>query len=302
MKKALRKLRSKAGQDCLSDILQSMLECVSEEANKCILGQASNRVADSAEIPDSYELSEPERMATAMIPMELHARLRFETMGSEVWMDTDNNAWANEHLWFVFADTSEHGKFVTDAEMTDALNLPLPAGIESGDVRILLERFNNSDTYWDKGIMEPGPESSENMISKSTVDELSAMLRELNNATIEAGLDSYIDLYNIQLENLETWKETSEEQEIFGVCAKVRISLSQRVSLTREAFLAELEIENQEGADMTNIRIELVALHSSGKANATSRFAFGDGKAKGNSALVWGEGRANEQKKYYQTL
>ena len=64
-------------------------------------------------------------------------------------------------------------------------------------------------------------------------------------------------------------------QDIVGVCAKVRIKIEQRVTLTREAFLARLEIENGESETLENIRVEIHIALSSTPLSAEHLFSIG---------------------------
>ena len=68
-------------------------------------------------------------------------------------------------------------------------------------------------------------------------------------------------------------------QEEEGVCAKVRIQISQKVTLTREAFLAKLELENGEASQLTEIRVDVYVRDSESKLIATQMFSFSMYKA-----------------------
>ena len=41
-----------------------------------------------------------------------------------------------------------------------------------------------------------------------------------------------------------------------GMCAVVRIRIEQEVALTRDAFLARLEIENMEASDLEQVQMQ----------------------------------------------
>ena len=87
-------------------------------------------------------------------------------------------------------------------------------------------------------------------------------------------MESYVPaLKTIQLIHVEnnTSLITKEEE---GVCAKVRIQIKQRVTITREAFLARLEIENGESFQLTGIRVEIYVRHTESRQTSTHLFSF----------------------------
>ncbi|HKQ36689.1 MAG TPA: CARDB domain-containing protein, partial [Verrucomicrobiae bacterium] len=60
-----------------------------------------------------------------------------------------------------------------------------------------------------------------------------------------------------------------------GVCAKVRIRLSQEAVLTRDAFQATLELDNESGTTLENIAVDVLILSAAGQ-NANGLFGLRD--------------------------
>ena len=78
------------------------------------------------------------------------------------------------------------------------------------------------------------------------------------------------------------------EEEKEGVCAVVRIRIEQEIALTRDAFLAKLEIENMETFDLQRIQMEFLITDVSSAIESTLLFIIGNESLTGS--LRDGEG------------
>ena len=93
------------------------------------------------------------------------------------------------------------------------------------------------------------------MASFNFVQELTQNINTYNQIALDKGFSSYLDAYNFAISELNQIDDFEEEA---GVCAVVRIRIEQELALTREAFLARLEIENQEDSSLQQIDIEII--------------------------------------------
>ena len=60
-----------------------------------------------------------------------------------------------------------------------------------------------------------------------------------------------------------------------GVCAKVRIQILQKITLTRTGFKAELILENGETSDLTNIAVNISIVSYDTNTDSLNKFAIG---------------------------
>jgi hypothetical protein len=90
---------------------------------------------------------------------------------------------------------------------------------------------------------------------------------EFTNKTVQAGFLPPFEAYTDKLESIRqfTNQPTSE-----GVCAVVKIQLTQRFVLTRNAFKATLEIDNGSGATLSKIKVTLFITNTTGSIRTSS--------------------------------
>ena len=98
--------------------------------------------------------------------------------------------------------------------------------------------------------------------------------------------DAYL-FYSSELNKLDSWEEEA------GVCAVVRIRINQQVALTREGFLATLELENHESNMLTEINVNISILDSMTGEESVHLFSFGNPKPNGDMN-EWGQ-KVNNQ-------
>ena len=91
------------------------------------------------------------------------------------------------------------------------------------------------------------------MVSYSAVQNFS---RNINIAQEQIGLEEgelFLTSYNDANERYRMALSSNEDEE--GVCALVRIRIEQEIALTRDAFLARLEIDNMEATELQRIQM-----------------------------------------------
>lgn len=96
---------------------------------------------------------------------------------------------------------------------------------------------------------------------------------------MDKGFSSYIDAYNFAAGELNRVNDLEEEA---GVCAVVRIRIEQELAITREAFLARLEIGNMEDSSLQQIHVEIVVSDIVTGEQSTHFFSIGNGTISGS--------------------
>ncbi len=222
-------------------------------------------------------------LVEAMYPIHLSIALGVEILGDEVWLTVGDPMWLSQVLRPVLDDGSELGVLVSSTELSAVVAVPPPDGTSIEMVIKMVKRLNNTVHGWNTGNLEP--EGDEDMASFSIVQELSQTIRSYNDKAISNGFLSYLDAYNFarnDVNQIDQWEEEA------GVCAVVRIRVEQELAVTREAFLAKLEIENQEVAPLENMHLEIVILDSIGGQLSNHLFAIGTEKLSGSLMRMGG--------------
>ena len=193
-----------------------------------------------------------------------------EIFGDRLWLEKGNASWVNQVLRPVFEDSSELGNFVSLNEFNFVKDNELPEGITWEDTEKLLNRFNTTLSNWQKGNLEP--EADDNMISYSFVEESVNNLSMINKMSQERGFNSIIEAHKYDTDKLLEIESTEQDD---GICAIVRIQVKHTAMLTREGFLAKIEIENKEKRTMQNIKVDIVFSEKETSLFAAEKFAIG---------------------------
>ena len=200
--------------------------------------------------------------------------LGVEILGDERWLRlVSDPMWVSDVFRPAISDSSSGGLLITRDEFTAITNLPLPQNATREMVESLLSRFNNTFTGWNNGTLEP--QNGANMVSYSAVQNFT---RNLHTAHGLIGLgeeESFLDSYNDVIEQYNMISE-ADEDENEGVCAVVRIRIEQEIALTRDAFLARLEIENMETAELQQIQMAFLITDVDSGAVSTQLFVIGN--------------------------
>ena len=150
-------------------------------------------------------------------------------------------------------DESDLGLLISNEEEMQ-ISKAFMEGSEAKTVALsLVQRWNDTMTSWKQGRFEALP--YENQISFSRLKGLMEKVVRINDYAINQGYGNYLEMF--QNSYLLYKKETSTSREKGGVCAKVSIRLNQQATLTREAFLASLEITNEDESKMTSLNVQI---------------------------------------------
>ena len=217
----------------------------------------------------------------AMYPIHQSIALGKEVLGDELWLSVGDPNWLHSTLRPVLDDESDASALISDTELSGILEKPFPNGTSSDVVSRLVERLNNTLHSWNNGQLEP--QEGFNMASFSTVQELAQEIISYDEIATSKGFSSYIEAYNFaagEVNKMDEWEEES------GVCAIIRIRIEQELAVTREAFLAKLEIENQEDSPLEQIELQIMISDTVTRDEATHLFSIGDGMLSGSLSIV----------------
>ena len=216
-------------------------------------------------------------LAEALYPIQQSIDLGIEVLGDEVWISVGDPLWVSTVLRPFLDDQSESGILISSSELSSILVSPPLNGTTVEMVARMVERINNTIHGWSSGQLEPLEIS--NMASFRTVQELTETISMYNDIAINKGFSSYLDAYNFASGEISQIRNFEEEA---GVCAVVRIRIEQELAITREAFLAKLEIDNLEDFPLEQITIQIVITDVITGDLATHLFSIGNGTLSGS--------------------
>ena len=249
--------------------IEGRINCISDIYNKCLASESNNRRKRSL-------ISSVNELVEAMYPIHLSIALGYEVLGDEQWLTVGDPMWLSQVLRPVLKDDSELGVQISDTELSAILAVSPPSGASLEMVTNLATRLNNTIQGWNNGSLEPV--EGANMASFSAVQELAQTINTYNERAISKGFSSYLDAYSYarnDVNQIDDWEEEA------GVCAVVRIRIEQELAVTREAFLAKLEIENQEDTPLEQMDLEIIIVDSNSGLTSTHLFAIDEEKLSG---------------------
>ena len=242
---------------CLPGVLQDCLGV------SITLGRKRRSIASTAEnaVPYLYAMHEL-------------VSLGVEVFGDERWVRVvEDPIWLDEIFQPVLSDTSDGGPLITNTEFNFVTSHSPPRNATREMVEALLQRLNNTFIGWNDGTLEP--QNGANIVSYGAVQNFT---RNINFAQEQIGLganESFLDTYNEVVEQFNMIFESDDEEEE-GVCAIVRIRIEQEIALTRDAFLAILEIENMEVSDLEQVQMEFRITAVDSGLESTLLFSIGN--------------------------
>ena len=211
-----------------------------------------------------------ENLKTQMDRVKLITEAFTQLFGDPTWLSCrldEENIFRNWLTYFVDATDaySEIGIKISESELSQLKNYPLPSQLTIADVENFVTRWNRTQNYWESGIFEATDVPPGENTDFIAVDLLNQEFNNASNAAelnIQAGYQGVFDGIGAALQQIK--------QDIFnapesGVCAQVRIRVDQQVTLTRTSFQATLEIENSpDNVQLQNVSITLNILDDNG--------------------------------------
>ena len=216
-------------------------------------------------------------MAEAWYPAYATILLSEEVLGDSAWIETVQDAeWVSLALRPILSDESDMGTLVSQQELLHLQSFPPPEGATMEMTQKMVERLNNTFYSWNNGILEPT--SGENMASYSAVENYTNDIDVFNERLKEYGHPSFFEAYNTAAEQFNTVGDFNEA----GLCAVVRIQIEQELALTREGFLAKMEIENKELSDLTQIQLDIIVTDANSAVNSIHLFSISNESLSGS--------------------
>ena len=227
-----------------------------------------------------------EALIESMYPIHLSIATAVEVFGDSDWMSVEDSAWLSDVLRPTMSDYSNLGAMISEEEYELIVNNPAPMRVtEDGEmvemsmekVITFIQRLNNTISGWNEGFLEPS-DGHTNLASYSAVTDMFDEIENYNEMAKARGFSSYIDAYNHAANEINQFDNWEDEA---GVCAVVKISIGQQLSLTREAFNAKLEIENMESSELTNIHVDITIHRSPTGEESSHLFSIGEASLSG---------------------
>ncbi len=225
------------------------------------------------------------RQRAAWIGKEL-APLRY-VIGNDAWFrDRSPTATGNWLAAFVarIESNTAAGRKISEAERAQLLAVPLPSTVTPVDAHTLIDRWNRSLDYWAAGILGvlqlPAGQST-NFIAIDVFRGLSQDTQMMFAESEAAGFAHPEDGLRQARADLIRFLSEGDGG---GVCAHVRLQIEQQAVMTRDAFAATLEIQNDSLGELRNIGIQLSVRRRSGE-DVTTLFAIRPPVLSGISAV-----------------
>ena len=195
--------------------------------------------------------------------------------GDPAWGNTSDqsNAAVILNLFVADRDTnSDAGVFISPAELSGMLSLPLPAGITSSNVTHLATWWNHTITNWQAGIFYLTDATNGQSTDFFALDQFNSIIQNATNALAASEADGFSSLEDgIQDAVGEIVQKLSIPAG--GTCAKVQLQLNQQAVLSRDAFKATLSINNTEGEPLQNLNVTIGVFDTNGN-DASSLFGI----------------------------
>ncbi len=218
-------------------------------------------------------VSTPELVPLYEATQRLRAVADYEAylLGSYGWMRLEDGELPVAAAWMAafeaaIDDASEGGPRVSASERIALLGMPLPAAVSGDDAANLVDRWNRSQDYWDAGILNradvPAGQSA-NFIAGDVLRTLGAAAAAAFRESESAGFDSLENGVSVEIQNLKRYYETQPDSG--GTCARVKLRLEQEAVLTRDAFRATLELDNNGASRLENVRVEVETRDEAGR-------------------------------------
>jgi hypothetical protein len=189
-----------------------------------------------------------------------------EFFGDPIWIqvypeESDSlSAWLEQFDAFI-ADSSADGEAIASTEQAALLAMALPSTLAVEDAQAFLDRWNRSLTYWKANWFELDdlPNGSDpNFIVKSRLLAAWQAIDAAAEYNESLGNEEFFGAIQKSYQKVQTAYEKAMGNEEEGVCARVRIRIEQEAVMTRSAFSAILELDNNSDISMLeNVSVEI---------------------------------------------
>ncbi|WP_218933767.1 CARDB domain-containing protein [Rubripirellula lacrimiformis] len=230
------------------------------------LARSAEGEQDSIAVSINDQLSRLDRMGTLFSQLAAPEVYFYGSQGFVANLDIAVAQDWTSLLRSVSLDDSGAISVVSESEKDQLYRSPSrPAGLIDEDIDRFVDRLNRTVLYWSEGIFIASDVPLGN--SEDFID-LEVWLGEMQIAEsaqseiANAGVaDVYSGISATGNELLSLFSRYSAD----GVCAEVRIQISQDVVQTRQAFDATLEISNETAEDLASLQASIVVLNGDGE-------------------------------------
>ena len=240
----------------------------------------------------NQQLSENAALADRIINLWFNQAIL--AIGDSTWLEADfGDPAVSAFLDFIgtFTDASSDLSLrISDTELAELLAAIAPDAFTSESLVQFTERWNalvDAEVLGVTSLAELPMAFSQNIFSLAEFADLNDEL--VDQLALAAATDTRA-LEDFLFETVNDFFADASSGPTDGVCATVRISLSQDAVLTRQAFLAELEIVNELEADLTDIAINLEIRDSLGNLVEQTTFGVTDPFLDGSLTGIDGTG------------
>ncbi len=178
-------------------------------------------------------------------------------------------------------ESSDGGRNVTAAERAALLSGAQPPGVAAAEVNRFLDRCNRSLVNFARGILRRADAPAGESLDFIDLTELQRLLRLAGDYQTIAENAGFTDPINAIVETVRIRQNLGGSG---GICGRIKLRLEQDAVLTRDAFLATLELENKTATALGNIRVNVTVRAESG-ADATALFDIGTPTLAGVTAV-----------------
>ncbi|MFM6517997.1 MAG: hypothetical protein ACKPIC_15820, partial [Microcystis panniformis] len=180
-------------------------------------------------------------------------------LGDDVWFREQDGdqlvSWLNQFLSRTNGTNTTAAK-ISATERNEMLSLPLPGTVTINDANKFIDRWNRSFDYWSQGIFNnadvPGGQSTDFI----GLDALKNRFTQAKEAILQNEAEGFSSLTEGAIYAVDQLNRALETDST-GVCATVKIQIDQEAVMTRAAFLGNLEIENGNPTNLTNLAVIL---------------------------------------------
>ncbi len=193
--------------------------------------------------------------------------------GDGVWINGQSGAYSAS-WWSRFSTSlgldSPEGRGIAESERAEMLGIPPPEGVTTQAVDRMIRRWNRTLVYWSRGIYRASDVplgDSNDFIERDLLRDAMTRYADGQRFALQNG---YSDAFNAMVTIAHT---KANQGESGGICARVKLKTEQQAVVTRDAFRATLEINNQDTARLENLEVTLTVTDTDG-ADRTSLFGI----------------------------
>jgi Ca2+-binding RTX toxin-like protein len=181
-------------------------------------------------------------------------------LGDASWLQNEDEDKLGNFLdaFFLRANESNLEEIkISPSERNELLDLPRPNSVTVSKFDKFIERWNRSIDYWSAGIFNVSDVPQGQSADFIAVDIWSNKLRIAKEAINETEQDGFRYITEALKFSVDELLRTFDSENSATVCAQVRIGIDQEAVMTRSAFLGNLEIDNGNSTNLTNLGITL---------------------------------------------